>query len=62
MMHREFRALVIIPCAALLFGAFALQAATVKSERFAIPFQFQAQKKSLPAGEYETTGWPPRST
>jgi hypothetical protein len=53
MIHKAFRALVILPCFALAAGAFALQAATVQSEKFEIPFAFQVQNQTLPAGEYQ---------
>jgi hypothetical protein len=37
-----------------MLGASALQASTVKSEKFEIPFAFHVQKhKTLPAGEYQ---------
>jgi hypothetical protein len=51
-MHKAIRAFVILPCATLIVGALALQAAAVKSEKFRIPFDFQVQKQTLPAGEY----------
>jgi hypothetical protein len=51
-MLKAFRAFVILPCAALVLSTFALQAAAVKTETFAIPFQFQVQKQTMPAGEY----------
>jgi hypothetical protein len=54
MIQRTFRAFVLLPCAALILGAAAMQASTVKSDKFEIPFAFKVQKhKTLPAGEYE---------
>jgi hypothetical protein len=48
------RAFAFLPCAALILGASAVQASTVKSDRFEIPFAFQVQShKMLPAGEYQ---------
>ena len=52
-MHKAIRALVIIPCAALMLSTYALQAAPLKSEKFSIPFEFRVQKQTLPAGEYQ---------
>jgi hypothetical protein len=52
MITRTIRAL--LPCTALILGAFALEASTMKSDRFEIPFAFQIQNhKTLPAGEYQ---------
>jgi len=51
-MHKAIRAFVILPCAALALSTFALQAAAVKSETFKIPFEFQVQKQTMPAGDY----------
>jgi hypothetical protein len=54
MKQRTLRAFALLPCAALILGASALQASTVKSDRFEIPFAFQVQNhKTLPAGEYQ---------
>ena len=53
MINRTLRAFALLPCAALILGASALQASTVKSDRFEIPFAFQVQHKTLPAGEYQ---------
>jgi hypothetical protein len=54
------RAFAFVSTAALLLSASTLQASTLKSEKFQIPFAFQVQKhKTLPAGEYQvqqTTG------
>ena len=52
MIHRALSAFVILACAALIPGSSAMQAASVKSEKFSIPFEFQVQKEILPAGEY----------
>jgi len=52
MINRALRACVILPCAALILGSSAMQAAAIKSEKFSIPFEFQVQKTILPAGEY----------
>jgi hypothetical protein len=52
-MHKAIRALVILPCAALVLSTFALQAAPLKSEKFSIPFEFRVQNQILPAGEYQ---------
>jgi hypothetical protein len=51
-MHKAFRAFVILPCVALALSALTLHAAAVKSETFAIPFEFHVQKQIMPAGEY----------
>jgi hypothetical protein len=54
MIQKTFRALALLPCAALILGASAMQASTVKSDKFEIPFEFKVQKHQiLPAGEYE---------
>jgi hypothetical protein len=54
MNYKSFRAFALLPCAALILGAAGLQASTVKSEKFEIPFAFQVQKHAmLPAGEYQ---------
>jgi hypothetical protein len=53
MTKRTFRALALLPCAALIVGASAVQASTVKSDKIEIPFEFKVQHKTLPAGEYE---------
>jgi hypothetical protein len=54
MTQRTFRALALLPCAALLMGASAMQASTIKSDKIEIPFEFKVQKhRTLPAGEYE---------
>jgi hypothetical protein len=54
MTQRAIRVFALLPCAALLLGASALQASTVKSEKFEIPFDFQVQNRmTLPAGEYQ---------
>src|SRR5580698_5855518 len=53
MISKALRAFVMIPCASLILGAFALQAAPVTSEKLDIPFEFQVQKHVLPAGEYQ---------
>jgi hypothetical protein len=53
MTKRTLRALAFMPCAALILGASALQASTVRSEKFQIPFPFQAQNHVMPAGVYE---------
>ena len=53
MTKRILRALALLPCAALILGASALQASTVRSEKFQIPFPFKAQNQVMPAGEYE---------
>jgi hypothetical protein len=51
---KRFTRKALLPCAALILGASALQATTVKSEKFEIPFEFKVQKlQTLPAGEYE---------
>lgn len=54
MTKRTLRAFALLPCAALILGASALQASTVKSEKFKIPFPFKAQNHVMAAGEYET--------
>jgi hypothetical protein len=51
-MQKAFRIHVILPCAALVLSTVALQAAAVKTETFAIPFEFQVQRQTMPAGEY----------
>ena len=48
-----FRAFALLPCAALIPGASAMQASAVKLDRFEIPFEFKVQHKTLPAGQYE---------
>lgn len=53
MSYRAIRSVVILPCAALILSVGALQAATIESEKFEIPFQFQVQKETLPAGSYQ---------
>ena len=53
MTQRTLRAFALLPCAALILGASAMQASAVKSDRFEIPFEFKVQHKTLPAGEYE---------
>src|ERR1022692_4726820 len=54
MTQRIFRAFALLPCAALILGASAVQASTIKSDKYEIPFEFKVQKhKTLPAGEYE---------
>jgi len=54
MIQIAIRALGLLPCAAVMLGGCALQASTVQSEKFRIPFEFQVQKhKTLPAGEYQ---------
>jgi hypothetical protein len=54
MTQRTLRAFALLPCAALMLGASAMQASTVKSDKFEIPFEFKVQShKTLPAGEYE---------
>ena len=52
MMHKAIRALVILPCVALIMSVSALHAATVVSEKFNIPFAFQVRNQTLPPGEY----------
>jgi hypothetical protein len=54
MTKRTLRAFALLPCAALILGASALQASTVRSDKFQIPFPFKAQNHVMPAGEYET--------
>ena len=54
MINRTLRVFALLPCVALIMGASAMQASTVKSDKFEIPFEFKVQKhKTLPAGEYE---------
>jgi hypothetical protein len=53
MVQRSIRVSAWLPGAALLLGALALQASTVQSEKFQIPFEFQVQHKTLPAGQYQ---------
>jgi hypothetical protein len=54
MTRDKIRVFALLPCFALIAGASALQASTVKSEKFEIPFNFQVQKtRTLPAGEYQ---------
>jgi hypothetical protein len=54
MKQGTLRIFSLLPCATLILGASALQASTVKSDRFEIPFAFQVQNhKTLPAGEYQ---------
>jgi hypothetical protein len=48
MISRTFRALALLPCAALILGASA-----IRSDKFEIPFEFKVQHKTLPAGVYE---------
>jgi hypothetical protein len=48
MLYRALSSAVILSCAAL-----ALQAAAVESEKFEIPFSFQVQNETLPAGVYQ---------
>ena len=52
MTQRTFRAFALLPCAALIPGASAMQASAVKLDRFEIPFEFKVQHKTLPAGQY----------
>jgi hypothetical protein len=54
MINRTFRVFALLPCAALILGASAMQASAVKSDKFEIPFEFKVEKhKTLPAGKYE---------
>jgi hypothetical protein len=54
MTQRTLRLFALLPCAAMILGASALQASTVKSDKFDIPFDFKVQKhRTLPAGQYE---------
>ena len=53
MTKRTLRAFALVPCAALILGASALQASMVRSETFRIPFPFKAQNHVMSAGEYE---------
>jgi hypothetical protein len=54
MTQRTIRALTLLPCAALILSASALQAAPVKSGKFNIPFAFEVGKHTaMPAGEYQ---------
>jgi hypothetical protein len=54
MIQKAIRVFGLIPCAALILGGVALEASTIKSEKFEIPFEFQVQNhKTLPAGEYQ---------
>jgi hypothetical protein len=54
MIQRRIHAFALMPCAALILGASALHANTLKSEKCEIPFEFKVQKhQTLPAGEYE---------
>ena len=53
MIHNAIRVFALVSSAALTLSGIALQASTVKSENFEIPFSFQVQNhKMLPAGEY----------
>ena len=53
MIQKAIRVFALIPCAAFALSGIALQASTVKSEKFKIPFEFQLQNhKTMPAGEY----------
>ena len=58
MTQRTLRAFALLPCAALILGASAMKASTVKPDRFEIPFEFKVQHKTLPAGEYEVQQGP----
>ena len=53
MKQRTLRAFALLPCAALILGASAMQASTIKSDKIEIPFEFKVQHKTLPAGQYE---------
>jgi hypothetical protein len=54
MFQRAIRVFALLPGAALILGVSALQASTVKSEKFEIPFAFQVRHHTtLPAGEYQ---------
>jgi hypothetical protein len=53
MVQRSIRVSAWLPAACALLGALALQASTVQSEKFQIPFEFQVQHKTLPAGQYQ---------
>src|SRR5271165_65402 len=53
MIQKAIRVFALVSGAALTLSGIALQASTVKSEKFEIPFAFQVQNhKTLPAGEY----------
>ncbi len=53
MIQRTIRASVLLSGAALILASAALQASTVKSEKFEIPFSFKVQRHTLPAGQYQ---------
>jgi hypothetical protein len=50
---RILRAFALLPCAALILGTSALQASTVRSDKFQIPFSFKAQNHVMAAGDYD---------
>jgi hypothetical protein len=51
--QKRIRALAWLSCGALIVGGCALQASTLQSEKFEIPFEFHVQKKTLPSGQYQ---------
>jgi hypothetical protein len=53
MIQKAIRVFALVSGAAVTLSGIALQASTVKTEKFEIPFAFQVQNhKTLPAGEY----------
>jgi hypothetical protein len=54
MTQKMFRALALLPCAAVMLGGLGLHADTSSVKKFEVPFSFhvQHQSKVMPAGEY----------